>query len=98
MIRFIIGALLMAAALVIFIAPFASQSPDGLERIAMDKGFEHHAEGQEVIKKTVLPDYSIPGVQSEYFSTVLAGLAGVLFITGLGMIIGRLLYNKRKQS
>ena len=37
------GALLVALALAAFASPFASNAPDGLNRVAIDKGFDDEA-------------------------------------------------------
>ena len=36
---FILGGIALSLALAIFLSPFASPHPDGLERVAEDKGF-----------------------------------------------------------
>ena len=86
MIRVSIYGLLVAIALAVFLAPFASQSPDGLERVAEDKGFLEKGEGEPVIGSP-LPDYSMPGVKNEGVSTALAGIVGTIitFATALGV-------------
>lgn len=78
----------IALILAIFVSPFASSAPDGLEKIAEEKGFIEYAEDKEVWKKSPLPDYTVPGISSEGFSTGLAGLVGtaVMFALGFGVI------------
>jgi cobalt/nickel transport protein len=68
---------------------FASPSPDGLERVAEDKGF------LSLVKEPVfslLPDYSIPGLPG-FLSNGLAGAVGVLAtfgaVTALGFAVRR---------
>ena len=65
----------------------ASGDPDGLERVAEDKGFIDAAEdpGYEI-----LPDYTIPGIDGE-LSTALAGILGVAIMLGVGLGAGYLL-------
>lgn len=69
-----VGGLIVALALVVILAPNASSNPDGLEKVAQDKEFSDKAEdsGYEW-----LPGYSIPGVESEFWSTVISGAVGV---------------------
>ena len=62
---------------VTLIAPFASSSPDGLERVAEDQGFMHTAKEAPY---SVIADYVFPGVESEVLATVLAGAIGVTLI------------------
>lgn len=62
------------------LSPLASPSPDGLERVAEDTGFL--ARAQESLYQ-IMPDYTIPGVQSETLSTILAGFVGLLIVFAL---------------
>ena len=59
------------------IAPFASSSPDGLERVAEDQGFMDTAREAPY---TVIADYVFPGIESEALATILAGVIGVTII------------------
>jgi cobalt/nickel transport protein len=79
-----------ALLLAIFISPFASQSPDGLERVAEDKGFLEKGEGQPVMNAPV-PDYIMPGVKNESVATSLAGVLGVVVVFAVGYGAGSLL-------
>jgi cobalt/nickel transport system permease protein len=60
---------------VVLLAPLASQDPDGLERVAEDLGFL--TQSQEA-PYTILPDYTIPGLDQPVLSTVVAGSLGLL--------------------
>ena len=62
------------------LAPLASSSPDGLERVAEDQGFIDAARDAAF---QVIPDYLFPGVGSEALATILAGLIGTLILFGL---------------
>ena len=62
---------------VTLVAPFASASPDGLERVAEDQGFMHTAKDAPY---SVIADYVFPGVENEAIATVLAGVIGVTII------------------
>ncbi|MCE2456193.1 MAG: PDGLE domain-containing protein [Dehalococcoidia bacterium] len=59
------------------VAPFASSSPDGLERVAEDQGFMDTAKEAPY---AVIADYVFPGVENEALATVLAGVIGVTVI------------------
>ncbi len=67
--------LLVALGLVLFVAPFASGWPDGLESVAAGLGFEQRAAASPVLAAP-WPDYTLPGLTSPGWSTVLAGLLG----------------------
>lgn len=87
-----LGGLAIAALVVIVLAPLASSDPDGLERVAEDRGFLDRA--QDAVYE-ILPDYSIPGIEDPFLTTVLAGLIGVVVLFGLMVLLGRLLARRR---
>ena len=93
----IIGGLLLALGLALFLSPFASKAPDGLERVAEDQGFLARAEGKEVFPSPI-PDYAVPGVKSEALATGLAGLAGTLVTFGLALLVGYGLITRRARE
>ncbi|AEG14301.1 hypothetical protein G7K71_03245 [Desulfofundulus sp. TPOSR] len=84
----LIWGLLVALAIAAFLSPFASPSPDGLERVAEDKGFLHLAEGKELIH-ALMPDYVFPGIASEGLATSLAGLVGTLLVFAAMYLLSR---------
>ncbi len=61
-------------------APLASSSPDGLERVAEDKGFIE--QGQDAPFQ-IIADYVFPGMENEALATILAGLIGTLILFGV---------------
>lgn len=77
----------IALAITLF-SPWASSSPDGLERVAEDKGFIDEAEGPSY---EIIPDYTFPGVENERLATVLSGIAGVLIVVAIVFGLGILL-------
>ena len=85
--------LLVALSLAVFISPFASPWPDGLEKVAEDKGFIELAETQPVISSPI-PDYAWPGIRNERLARSIAGLVGTLMLCGLGLGLGYLLKKK----
>jgi len=77
--------LALALALALFGSPFASASPDGLEKVAEEKGFLQAAAEDAVLwKNAALPDYKIPSIESEKLSTGMAGLIGTIVAFGFG--------------
>ncbi|MFH1086748.1 MAG: PDGLE domain-containing protein [Chloroflexota bacterium] len=79
----------LALALVVAIlSPLASPHPDGLERVAEDKGFIDRAQESHL---KIIPDYVFPGVGNEAAATILAGVVGTLVMFGLMFGVGRLL-------
>ena len=81
--------LVVSLGLVIFVAPFASSWPDGLEKVAEAIGFSSKA--VEGILPAPVPDYTFPGLESAFAATVIAGLIGTLVVFGLSYLLARLL-------
>jgi cobalt/nickel transport system permease protein len=80
----------IAVLVVIVLAPLASPDPDGLERVAQDAGFIAAAQDPSY---SILPDYTVPGVEDGTLTTIVAGLIGVAIvfgiIWGLGVLLAR---------
>lgn len=71
---------LIACLAVASLAPLASASPDGLERVAEDAGFIEYAEDAPFM---VMADYLFPGIQNEALATMMAGIVGTLVLFGV---------------
>jgi hypothetical protein len=72
----------------VLIAPLASPDPDGLERVAEDRGFMETARDAPF---ELIPDYVFPGIANEGVATVVAGVIGVLAVAALTLGLGALL-------
>ena len=70
---------LMACLAVACLSPLASSSPDGLERVAENKGFIDLAQEAPF---QIIADYVFPGIGNEAVATILAGLIGTLILFG----------------
>ena len=90
-IGWVIGGISIALFLVL-LAPFASASPDGLERVAEDVGFIGAANSAPY---ELLPDYTIPFLGPTSLSTIVAGIIGALVVAGLVYLIGRSIVGRR---
>jgi hypothetical protein len=88
--RFTILALAVAVGLGTAASPFASSSPDGLERVAGDQAFLERGHVAAVRERSPAPDYGVPGVADGRVATSLAGFAGTLLVFGLGSGVGAL--------
>jgi cobalt/nickel transport protein len=88
---FILIGLGISLLLALFLSPYASTSPDGLEKVAETKGFSEKGESRKFWKHALLPDYSIPWIKNEKVSTALSGLIGTLAIFFIALGIGRLI-------
>jgi hypothetical protein len=82
----------IAVIVVFFAVPFASSDPDGLEKVAGDKEFIEEAEdnGYEW-----LPDYTVPGVDNERASGILAGVIGLTVVFAIMVALGWVLTRRR---
>ncbi|MGQ9624678.1 MAG: PDGLE domain-containing protein [Candidatus Bathycorpusculaceae bacterium] len=74
--------------------PFASESPDGLERVVETLGVEEH----EPVWSGFMPDYSLPAVENSYASTLLAGVFGTLLVLGISYTVGMAITKKDAKS
>ena len=83
---------LLIALAVTLISPLASAWPDGLERVAEDKGFIEDAQDAPY---EAIPDYVLPGIGNEALATVLAGIVGTLVVFGLAYGLGILLRRRK---
>ncbi|MDP2989838.1 MAG: PDGLE domain-containing protein, partial [Kiritimatiellota bacterium] len=80
--------LLTAVGLAVFVAPFASSKPDGLEHVAQVQQFEHKAAEKPVVPAP-LPDYFLPGIRSPVLATALAGGLGTVLMFGFAFLLAR---------
>ncbi len=83
-----------ALGLVLFISPFASTWPDGLETVASSLGFSQRA----IIVAGLLhpfPDYAFPGVASASLSAILAGTIGVLIVSAFALTLTLVVKQKK---
>ena len=79
---------LLIALAVALVSPLASAWPDGLERVAEDRGFIENAQDAPY---EIIPNYVFPGIGNEAVATILAGLVGTLVVFGLAYGLGALL-------
>lgn len=90
----ILAGLGIALLIAVFLSPFASKDPDGLDRASQDHKFEEKAQEDTPAKKlpfySVFDEYALRGVP-EAIATPLAGLTGTLVAFGLAWGAGKLL-------
>ena len=94
---FLLAGLMLALGLALFASPLASGSPDGLERVAEDKGFIDTATDHGLSDSPVA-DYAVRGVDDERISTGLSGVIGVLITFGVGLGLFGLMRMKRESK
>jgi cobalt/nickel transport protein len=75
------------AMLIVFLAvfvPFASSSPDGLQRVATSLGIEE----PEPAWHGLIGNYSVPALGDTYMSTFAAGVLGILMVLVASLVLG----------
>jgi hypothetical protein len=77
-------ALAVAIGLATAVSPFASASPDGLEKVAEQQAFLEQGRLAPVQESAPAPDYAFPGVDDPRLATALAGFTGTLLVFALG--------------
>jgi cobalt/nickel transport protein len=98
---FLFFCLSVAIAIAIFVSPFASQHPDGLDRVAQDLKFDtkeaENKPAQKLPFYAVFDEYAAKGVP-EQIATPLAGLVGTLATFALAWGIGKVVVKKKVMS
>jgi hypothetical protein len=92
---FTLLALAVAIGLATAVSPLASTSPDGLERVAEDKGFGAEGRLAAVQEEAPVPDYTFPGVEDPRLATGLAGFTGTLLVFAAGYGLARVSVRRR---
>ncbi|HEY9698776.1 MAG TPA: PDGLE domain-containing protein [Trichocoleus sp.] len=91
---FMVLGLSIALLIAVFLSPFASSNPDGLDRVAQDHGFDQKAIPDAPARKlpfhTIFDEYAVRGVPSA-IATPLAGLVGTLATFGIAWSLGKIL-------
>ena len=98
--RWFLGAGLAVALIVAgVLSGFAASDPDGLERVAIEEGFDETAD-EHPLADSPLADYAVEGVEDERLSTGLAGVIGVAItvVVAGGLFYGIRLYGKARRS
>jgi len=85
-------ALVIIAALTIALLPFASELPDGLERVAKMFSF---AEREQTLYTAPMRDYSLPWL-SVFGGQALAALVGIFVVSVLTFLLGKSIKRVKK--
>ncbi len=93
---FVALALAVAVGLAVAVSPYASSSPDGLDKVAEDKGFIDTEDPHSIQDSSPVPDYAFPGVDNERVATGLAGFLGTLAVFAIGLGLAALLAAGRR--
>ena len=95
---FILIGLLVVLILAVAISPFASSWPDGLEKVAEDKGFLEKGEGPPAWKFPLMPDYVMPLIRESKLAAAIAGLVGTVFVFVMSWGLAHLLKKRPKSA
>ena len=82
----LVGGLALALVVAVFLSPWASSLPDGLEWSAESLGGIPET---PAILAGPIPDYEMPGIETLSVATAFAGLLGTLVVFGIAFAIGR---------
>lgn len=93
--KFLRAGLLVSLAIAGVLSYYASSHPDGLEKVAEDKGFLDTAK-DSVNAGTPLADYGITGLESERLGVGLSGIIGVIVTLIVAFAIFKTLAKKGK--
>ena len=97
---FVVVGVVVALGFAFFVSPLASSEPDGLERVAIDQGFEGQAV-EHALGAGPLADYGVAGVDNSWLSTGLSGVIGVLLcfvVAGALVFMIRVLRSRRDRA
>ncbi|CAB4680854.1 MAG: hypothetical protein F2658_01995 [Actinobacteria bacterium] len=92
--KFLLGGILVSIFVAGFISYYASSSPDGLEKVAEDKGFLDTAK-DSANSGSFLADYGVAGIDNERLSVGLSGLIGVIATLSVSLLIFKTLAKKK---
>ena len=82
-----------ALGIALFVAPFASVLPDGLERVAADLGIAGTAAHPTAVSP--MAGYTTPGIRSPVATTALAAAIGTVVVFFLGIALARIAVPRR---
>ena len=88
--------LAVAVGLAVFASPYASSSPDGLEKVAESESFLDTGRLHAVQESSPVPDYAFPGISDPQLATALAGFVGTLVVAAVSVAIMTLLRRRSR--
>jgi hypothetical protein len=77
-------ALAVAIGLATAVSPYASTSPDGLNKVAEKKGFIDDGKVHSIQEDSPIPGYAFPGIDNEKVAKGVAGFVGTLGVFAIG--------------
>lgn len=95
--EFIIYGVIIIIGLILFVLPFISKLPDGLEKVAAILGFEYKTLAEPIIPSPIT-DYQFPGIGSPVPATWIAGVVGAVVVFFLASIFSHFLAVKSEKQ
>jgi cobalt/nickel transport system permease protein len=97
--RSALAGLAIALAVCVFLAPFASEHPDGLEWVGARLGFLNEEAASPALVPAPIPDYQLPLFGSNHVkaATAVAGLVGTLVVFGVGLGLARVFSRRERE-
>jgi cobalt/nickel transport system permease protein len=95
------GGLAIAMGIAVFLAPFASEFPDGLEYVGQQLGFlPDEAEASAPLLPAPMADYElrVAGLDHARVATAMAGVVGTLVVFGLSWGMARILPQSKREG
>jgi ABC-type sulfate transport system permease component len=89
-----IAAVGLIVVFLVVLIPFASSSPDGLEKVVTTYGAQEHAS----LWNGFMTNYSIGAVGGSYGSTALASVFGVFMVLAAAFLMGKSLAKKPQKA
>ncbi len=77
------------------ISPLASSAPDGLEKVAEDRGFADVAQASPF---EIVTDHVFPGIENEALATILAGWLGTILLFGIACGLAWLIKSRKTKA
>ena len=87
--------LALSLSLTLMLAPLASSSPDGLEKVAERFGFVKLGIS---LNTGLWPDYILPGIADKGLAVGFAGFLGILIVFSFNYLLGKLLLSKNRRT
>ncbi|MEM3697546.1 MAG: PDGLE domain-containing protein [Candidatus Bathyarchaeia archaeon] len=87
-------ALIIVLICLAILIPFASEFPDGLEKVAETLGIEEN----EPLWNGLMPDYQLPIIETSYISTLAAGILGVFLVFCTTFFLGIALSKSKREK
>ena len=88
---------LITLGLILFVLPFASKWPDGLEKVAAAVGFDAKAVRAPLVASP-LAEYRIPHVGFLPAATALAGIIGAVLVFTVSFVLAKALHRKSRRT